>query len=107
MGSGAGSGEGTVTEAGVIERDVGGSKERKVQVLEQTESLTSRGTDGKHGREGVYDSEPAGELFTFPQGFLPKDATERAESCTPETPHASRQRVPQPHTTGRHQCVRD
>lgn len=54
---------------GWTQRDVGVSRDGKVNVvLEQTESLTRRYTDGNGGT--------AGELFTLPEGFLLKDAPE-------------------------------
>lgn len=108
-GLGLGSGEGMLREAGVWEW-AGPRQTQKTQEKEKLESVRADGesfTDGKGGTEGVYDNDPAGELFTIPEGFLPKDAPECGKSSPPETPHTSCQRVPQPHTTGRHQCVWD
>lgn len=49
----------------------------------------------------------AGQWLTVPQALLSEDAGQSGQPSATETTHAPRQRVQEPHVTGRHQCVWD
>lgn len=52
--------------------------------------------------------EPAPErLVALPQALLPEDARAGGQPAAAEATHAARQRVQEPHASGRHQRVRD
>lgn len=70
--------------AGPRERERG-SREEEKSVRADRESAV-RDTDGTEVVNDDDDDAPVAEFFT-----LPKDAPERAQSCAPATPHASRQ----------------
>lgn len=49
----------------------------------------------------------AGQWLTVPQALLSEDARQSGQPPATETTHTPRQRVQEPHATGRHQCVWD